>query len=181
MPGYEFWLALYIPQPRNKLHNYRIWRNYYPLEGAMRFWRNLGNMATLSCGIRRRMLERFLRTTTLFPTKQFYVHVFVWCHKIKSAIRQSVRNAVFMLLPCTSKHLVSFLLQHFHVVFHRGLYIDVFLADQAYAARKLDVQEYMAVGKAGQTIYQKRSDVHLLPESHHVPIPDDFCTVQCDV
>ena len=67
------------------------------------------------------------------------------------------------------------------MVFHRGLYIDDYLADQASAAKKLDVQECMAVGKAGQTIYQKRSDVHLLPESHHVPVPDDFCAVQCEV
>ena len=181
MPGYEFWLALYIAQPHKKLHYYRIWRNYNPLECVMRVWRLLGNMATLSCSIGRRKLERFLRTTILFPAKHYYVHVYVWCHKIKSAIRKSIRNAVFMLLPRTSKHLVFFLLQHIHVVFHRGLYIDDFLADQASAAKKLDVQECMAVGKAGQNIYQKRTDVHLLPGSHHVPIPDDFCTVQCEI
>ena len=177
MRGYELWLALYIAQPRNKLQYYHIWRNYNPLECVMRVWRLLGNMATLSCSIGRRKLERFLRTTILFPAKHYYVHVYVWCHKIKSAIRQSVRNAVFMLLPRTSKHLVTFLLQHIHVVFHRGLYIDDFLADQASAAKKLDVQECMALGKAEKTIFQKRSDVRLLPESHHVPVPDDICAV----
>ena len=133
---YPMWFAYFLAQRGSRPDYRRMWHRRNPLAWLLRLWVLLGRLSTEPW----RKIERFLRTSIIFPTQHVYVRVPTYRAVDIRDAKHAVRAAFSVLRSMASPTLARFLLTRVHVARCKPPMVED-LTDQRWAARQFSISE----------------------------------------